>query len=67
MTDTDIWFTPAEAARYIKVRTRTLAIWRGRGRGPRFYRLSDTDAGHIRYRREDVEAWMKSNAQEVEA
>ena len=67
MEDAEIWLTPDQTARYLKVRTRTLAIWRGLGRGPRFYKLSNTDAGHVRYRREDVEAWIMSNGQEATA
>lgn len=38
---------------------RTLAQWRYQKRGPTYLKLE----GHVRYRRADVDAWLKANTQ----
>ena len=49
--------TPEEAARILNVTAKCLANWRLRGtNGPRFVRLSAT---RVRYRRDDLEAWIQ--------
>ena len=48
--------TESEAARILGFSIRTLQGWRYRGGGPRFVRVS---RGCIRYRREDLEAWIE--------
>jgi excisionase family DNA binding protein len=52
--------TPAEVADYLRVPVKTLYQWRYRGSGPRAYRVGR----HLRYRWEDVEAWLASRAGE---
>jgi excisionase family DNA binding protein len=48
--------SPAELASYLKVPLDTVYAWNSRGGGPR--RL--TVGKHVRYRLEDVEAWLDS-------
>jgi predicted DNA-binding transcriptional regulator AlpA len=45
----------------IQVPTATLAQWRYRSEGPPFVRLGR----HVRYRREDVDAWLAASAVET--
>ncbi len=51
--------TPVEVAEYLQVPLKTLYQWRYQGEGPRAYRVGR----HLRYRWEDVEAWLASLAQ----
>ena len=50
--------TASEAARLIRVKPQTLAVWRTAGTGPRYLRLGRGDRGRVLYRREDVEEWL---------
>lgn len=50
--------TPQEVADFLAVPVLTLQTWRGRGTGPRSYRVGR----HVRYRREDVESWLEEQA-----
>jgi excisionase family DNA binding protein len=50
--------TPAEVASYLQVPVKTLYTWRYKGVGPRGHRVGR----HLRYRWEDVEAWLASPA-----
>lgn len=50
-------------AAYLGVPARTLEDWRYKGRGPAFCRVGK----HVRYRREDVEAWLESQRVTPEA
>ncbi|CPV99554.1 helix-turn-helix transcriptional regulator [Mycobacteroides abscessus] len=56
-TSEDYWLTRPEVGERIKVPTKTLAIWGGQGKGPRYHKFG----GHVRYRLSDVIAW--ENAQ----
>lgn len=47
--------TETEAAKYLNLTNRALQSWRYQGRGPRFVKIS---ARAIRYRLEDLEAWV---------
>ncbi len=47
--------TPDELAEYLGVPLRTLYAWRYRGEGPKGYKIGR----HIRYRLDDVEAWLE--------
>ncbi len=49
--------TETEAAQILKFSVRTLQNWRCRGGGPRFVKVS---RGCIRYRLEDLDAWVES-------
>lgn len=46
--------TPPQLSARIGIKETTLANWRVLGRGPRFIRVGRS----IRYRSEDVEAWL---------
>jgi excisionase family DNA binding protein len=50
--------TPIEVAAYLQVPVKTLYAWRYEGKGPRAHRVGR----HLRYRWEDVEAWLASTA-----
>jgi hypothetical protein len=50
--------SPADLASLIGVDERTLAVWRGDGKGPACIRLGRA----IFYRREDVAAWKDASA-----
>lgn len=50
-------FTPRQAAEYIGMSDSTLRGWRAKGKGPRFYRVSER---LIRYRVKDVDAWIEA-------
>ncbi len=45
---------PDEVAAFLGVPLRTVYRWRSRSEGPRGYRVGR----HVRYRVEDVEAWL---------
>lgn len=45
---------PEDVAAMLDVPVRTVYAWRHRGTGPPGYRVGR----HVRYRREDVEAWL---------
>lgn len=47
-----------EVAAYLKVSVNTLRYWRARGEGPRCHRFGK----HLRYRVEDVDAWVDEHA-----
>lgn len=46
--------TTEELASRLKVRPRTVMVWRTQGKGPHFLRLN----GLVRYRKRDVDAWL---------
>jgi excisionase family DNA binding protein len=50
----DSLLTPKDVGDRLNVPTGTLSQWRHRGIGPDWIKLG----GHIRYRAEDVEAWV---------
>lgn len=52
----DVWLTAADVADEIGIGYSTLGLMRQRGEGPAFYRVG----GVVRYRREDVDAWLAS-------
>ncbi|MDT0309270.1 helix-turn-helix domain-containing protein [Streptomyces sp. DSM 44917] len=47
---------PRELSEYLGVPVQTLANWRWRNEGPKFRRVGR----HVRYRPEDVEAWLNA-------
>lgn len=49
--------TSKELAKILNVTTKTLERWRGTGEGPLFIRIS---ASNVRYRSQDVEAFIKA-------
>jgi excisionase family DNA binding protein len=50
--------TIGEVAAYLSVPVRTLYMWRTNGDGPRGMKVGR----HVRYRPEDVEAWLEERA-----
>jgi excisionase family DNA binding protein len=50
--------TPQEVADFLAVPVLTLQTWRAKRKGPRVYRVGR----HVRYRRDDVEAWLEQEA-----
>ena len=52
-----VLLTETEAAKLIGFSIRTVQKWRMQGRGPKFVKVSSRA---IRYRREDVDAWIES-------
>ena len=58
--NTDPLLTAAEAAKYLSVGVQTLERWRRLGGGPTYRRLSE---GTIRYRRSDLEAFLKQRVE----
>lgn len=51
--------TRQQVAEYTQTSVPTLARWAGEGIGPKFVRLGP-EGGAVRYRREDVLAWITS-------
>ena len=53
------YLSPAEAAQYLGITTRTLAEWRRTGRGPAYVRLAGPTS-RVRYDRADLDRWMRA-------
>ncbi|MBV2357811.1 helix-turn-helix domain-containing protein [Streptomyces sp. J2-1] len=47
-------------AEELGVSPQTLANWRWAGSGPRYTKLGDGRTARVRYRRADVDAWLKA-------
>lgn len=58
MTDGQIYFTPKEAADFLRFSSVTLAIWRSEGRGPKYLKMGPS----IRYQRGDLEFWANATS-----
>lgn len=52
------WFTPEDAAAYLRLTRRGLEDMRGNGTGPRFHKVN---ARVVRYHRDDLDAWLLSD------
>lgn len=57
--DASALMTPREAAAFLRLSTGTLENMRTQGRGPAFIRLGDGKRAAVRYRRVDLEAWLR--------
>jgi len=55
---TDTLMSTEDLARYLGIPVNTLYQWRHKGEGPRAIRVGR----HLRFRREDVDAWLERNA-----
>ncbi len=55
--------TPNEVSDYLCVPTTTLANWRYLGQGPPFAHVGR----HVRYRADDLDAWVRSNVADPSA
>ena len=51
------WLSEAEAAAYTKFAESSLATYRCRGMGPKFYRRGKS----VRYKRDDLDAWLSES------
>lgn len=54
--DCESYLEPRAAANFIGVGHSTLAKWRAKGQGPRWYKI----AGRVRYDVADLKAWLQS-------
>ena len=63
-TESDRRVTSAEAAEYLGYKPQTLALWRHKGIGPRYYKIN---GGRVLYRMSDLERWMEARAVEPSA
>jgi hypothetical protein len=54
----DVFLDPKKAARILGVTTNTLAVWRCKGRGPKWRALNGNAMSGIRYHKDDVEAFL---------
>ncbi len=52
------WYTPSEAADYLRLNPVTLALWRSKNQGPA-YRVAKDSWRTILYHREDLDAFMR--------
>jgi hypothetical protein len=52
------WFDTEEAARYLRKEPGTLAGWRSKGEGPKFYTVNDK---FIRYHVDDLDAYVRGS------
>jgi excisionase family DNA binding protein len=55
MAQLDQLDSPAQVAERLQIPERTLNDWRYKGVGPRYLRIGK----HVRYRRADVEDWLR--------
>lgn len=53
--------TVVEVAEYVRVSRQTVYRWRSVGEGPPWIKAG----GAVRYRREDVDAWLESRTQQA--
>lgn len=59
MSEQDELLTSAETAALLSLKNNTLEVWRSKGRGPPFLKLSTTPQGPVRYRRSEVLDWLE--------
>lgn len=57
--------TAEEAATLLKVKTDTLARWRGTGTGPAWHRIGGRRKGSVRYLLTDLEAFLAASRMEM--
>ncbi len=56
---TEELLTPKEAAALLRVSTDTLEGWRAKRTGPAWVKLGDGKRAPVRYRRSDIDAYLK--------
>jgi excisionase family DNA binding protein len=54
--------SPQDLAAMLGVPVQTVYLWRSRGEAPRAYRIGK----HVRFRLDDVEAWLEERADRVD-
>jgi excisionase family DNA binding protein len=55
--------TPKEAAALLRVSTDTLESWRAKRQGPPWTKLGDGVRAPVRYRRTDIDQYLKARTQ----
>jgi excisionase family DNA binding protein len=55
--------TPKEAAALLRVSTDTLESWRAKRQGPPWTKLGDGVRAPVRYRRTDIDQYLKERTQ----
>lgn len=55
--------TPQQVADLLQVKTETLEAWRGKRTGPSWIKLGKGKRCPVRYRRADVDAYLKAGQQ----
>ncbi len=63
MIEPQVFFTTKEAAELIRVKPKTLEVWRNEARGPCYLKFRAS----VRYCREDLVGWMIATASQREA
>ena len=53
------YLTTKEAALYLRLSRRTLERYRVQGTGPRYIKAGPGKRARVRYRREDLQAWLE--------
>lgn len=48
----------AQAAAMLGIKATTLEVWRCKGKGPRFTKLSPSKQAGVVYRRSEIERWL---------
>ena len=51
----DVLKNREQAAKYIGLKTQTLAVWACRGQGPNYVKIGRS----VRYRQSDLDAWLE--------
>ena len=62
MSQNDL-LTPQQAADLLQVKTDTLEAWRGKRVGPAWIKLGDSKRSPVRYRRQDIDTYLKERTQ----
>jgi len=61
-TKTDL-LTPKQVADLLQVKPDTLEAWRGKRVGPTWVKLGDGKRSPVRYRRQDIEDYLKARTE----
>lgn len=56
-----LMLTPEEAARHLGIKVSTLASWRFTSVGPAYYRVGNGRGSSVRYRLDDLDAWLQAH------
>ena len=52
-----------EAADYLGLSTSVLELWRTKGEGPQYTKLGESVNSRVRYRKADLDAWLKRHVE----
>ncbi|MEM7620188.1 MAG: helix-turn-helix domain-containing protein [Pseudomonadota bacterium] len=62
LSDQDIYLTSDEAAKLLRLSTRTLERMRVTGDGPRFMKAGTGKRSRVLYKTSDISEWLENNA-----